>query len=224
MLDDALHALEYFKGASLKKTISQIETRLAGIRADEASTLNSEFEITASLINAAAEVKRASAQIDVVIHTLGILYSLPHILDAGEIVESTSLGAGNAGSEFDLITDRRIAEFKFIFWQGGSEAIRKKSFFEDYYKLVREHTPKRKFFYLLNTEIPLAFLGGNRSMLKVLDRNRRLCDDFEKRYGAQQYPTVGAFYRAHEGQVTFVNLLGIIPELAVLVGKYDESL
>ncbi|WP_283814259.1 hypothetical protein [Bradyrhizobium aeschynomenes] len=41
---------------------------------------------------------------------------LPHILEEGEIVDYVSLGAGNTGRPFDLETNRRIAEFKFIHW------------------------------------------------------------------------------------------------------------
>lgn len=47
------------------------------------------------------------------------LLSLPNILDSGERVESLSLGAGNTPGGHDLVTDRRIAEFKFTRWRGA---------------------------------------------------------------------------------------------------------
>ncbi len=48
---------------------------------------------------------------------------LPKILKPGEIVEYVSLGAGNTGRQFDLETNRRVAELKFIRWR-GADSIR----------------------------------------------------------------------------------------------------
>ena len=62
---------------------------------------------------------------------------LPHTLEARGAVEYVSLGAGNTGREFDLETNRRIAEFKFIHWRGGAESIRQNQLFKDFY-LVAE--------------------------------------------------------------------------------------
>jgi hypothetical protein len=39
---------------------------------------------------------------------------------------------GNAGREFDLTTDQRVAEFRAIEWQGGPERIRQNSLFCDF--------------------------------------------------------------------------------------------
>ena len=184
--------------------------------------VNAAVHVDKSLIASAAQVKRASAQIDVVIHTAGILYSLPYLLGEEEIVESISLGAGNAGSDFDLVTNQRIAEFKFIYWQGGSESVRKKTFFQDYFKLIRDQSQRAKYFYLLNTEIPLRFLSGKSQALKMLDRNRRLADDFQQMYGTT-FQTVGEYYSAHRDQVKFVNLIEIVPDLQQLVGLPDNE-
>jgi hypothetical protein len=119
MIEGALRAIEEFRGSSLAATIAGIEARLASATTADTIALNAGLALDRFLIASAAEVKRASAQIDVIIHTLGILYSLPHLLEEGELVETVSLGAGNAGSDFDLVTNCRIAEFKFIYWQGG---------------------------------------------------------------------------------------------------------
>jgi hypothetical protein len=37
-----------------------------------------------------------------VIHAVGILTALPHILEHDERIETLSLGAGNTGRQFDL--------------------------------------------------------------------------------------------------------------------------
>lgn len=219
---DALLQIESFRGVSLAKTVADMETRLVGTKASDVLAVNSGARIDKSLIASAAQVKRACAQIDVVIHTVGILYSLPYLLEEGEIVETVSLGAGNASSDFDLVTNRRIAEFKFIYWQGGSEAVRKKTFFQDYFKLVREQTHKAKFLYLLNTQIPLMFLRGTSNVFRMLDRNQRLRDDFQARYGTR-FQTVGDFYLSHKDVVTLVNLVDLVPGLGIYVGLQDAQ-
>lgn len=216
MIDDALRQIEQFRGRSLAETIANIEFRLAGAASKDIATINTTIHVGKSLIASAAQVKRASAQIDVVIHAAGILYALPYLLESGESVETASLGAGNAGSDFDLVTNQRIAEFKFIYWQGGSEAIRKKTFFQDYFKLIRNQSDKAKYFYLLNTDIPLRFLRGKSKALRMLDHNQRLANDFQDLYGAR-FQTVGEYYEAHKDQVTFVNLVEMVPGLEQFV-------
>ena len=52
-----------------------------------------------------------AGQVNVVIHALGILISLPYLLEDDEEIQSLSLGAGNTGRRYDLETDRRVAEF-----------------------------------------------------------------------------------------------------------------
>lgn len=78
----------------------------------------------AEVLGAAALIKHLAGQINVVIHALGILLCLPHILRPGEVIDYVSLGAGNTGRAFDLETNHRIAEFKFIRWQVWQESIR----------------------------------------------------------------------------------------------------
>lgn len=209
-IEDALLQINRFKGGGLAETIGRIESALARADASRARVANDSFGISYNLLMDAASVKQASAQINVVIHAVGILFALPRILQPKEIVESVSLGAGNAGSGFDLVTNQRIAEFKFTHWQGGAEALRKKTLFQDFYKLAREQTPKKKILYLLNTDIPRRFLCGNRQIRLVLDRNRRLADDFEKRYG-DRYRTVGEYYQDHRNDVQLVNLTEVVP-------------
>lgn len=205
----ALARINQFKSGSLRETISKMQQQLAGAGLAKVKLENQTLGVDQGLLLAAAAVKQASAQIDTLIHAAGILYALPHILRPDEVVESLSLGADNAQSEFDLMTDQRIAEFKFIYWQGGSEAMRKKTLFQDFVKLAREQTSKEKYLYLLDVDIPRRFLRGGRNVLKVLDKDRHLADDFVARYG-QTYRTVGEYYRDHEQTIQLVDLK-IIP-------------
>src|SRR5690348_14950778 len=115
---DAIHLLQAFRGPDLTRTISQIEKSLKGIAADGYAEALTTSGAKAEVLGAAGLVKQLAGQINVVIHALGILLCLPHILRPGEIIEYVSLGAGNTGRSFDLETNQRIAEFKFIHWQG----------------------------------------------------------------------------------------------------------
>jgi hypothetical protein len=221
-IEDALSLVSRFKGGDLAETISCIESSLKGADFVRLQDVSQARGIGLDLLHAVAAVKRASAQIDVVIHAVGILLALPHILGENEEIVSTSLGAGSAHSDFDLVTSDRIAEFKFIYWQGGAESVRKQTLFQDFYRLAREADPKPKELYLLNTEIPLRFLRGGTSTTGLL-RNRKLAREFALQYG-ERYSAVGQFYAAHQAKVTLVNLIKIAPEFATFVGiSADES-
>lgn len=209
----ALQQVDEFKGLLLANTVGQLESRLQRATLTQLEQVNYDMGISDVLLKAAAMVKRASAEINVVIHTVGILYSLPHLLRPAELIISTSLGAGNSGSEFDVVTDQRIAEFKFQFWQKGANALRKKTLFQDYYRLARNNTQKEKYLYVTETQRPLNFLQGKSSVKGIMDRNRSLWDDFNERFGGE-YETVGEFYRRFADQVQVVNLYQVVPDLA----------
>src|SRR3981081_3893451 len=115
----ALHLLERFRGADLTQTIYQIEKSIKGVSAEKYAAGLSTSGAKAEVLGAAGLVKQLAGQINVVIHALGILLCLPHILRPGEVIDYVSLGAGNTGRAFDLETSLRVAEFKFIHWQGG---------------------------------------------------------------------------------------------------------
>jgi hypothetical protein len=70
--------------------------------------------ITSNLLESAIAFRRTAGQINVLVHSTSILLALPKILENGEVIEYLSLGAGNTGGLFDLETNHRIAEFKFI--------------------------------------------------------------------------------------------------------------
>jgi hypothetical protein len=172
------------------------------------------------VLSAAAEMKRLAGQINVTIHALGILLCLPHILEPHEQVEYVSLGAGNTGRLFDLETNLRVAEFKFIRWRGGAESIRQNSIFKDYVLLAEHATPKRKHLYLLGTEHALKFLQGGRALSSVLSRNDKLQGMFLKRYG-EQFQTVRDYFAAHGGAVSIDD---VTPWLSELAEGLDEGL
>jgi len=158
--NEIIDLLSRFAGSDLTQTLGWIESRVRGITGDDCAALLQEAGAEREVFAAAAEMKRLAGQIDVTIHALGILLCLPHILEPGERVKYVSLGAGNTGRHFDLETNLRVAEFKFIRWRGGAESIRQNSIFKDFVLLAESSTTKRKHLYLLGTHHALKFLRG----------------------------------------------------------------
>jgi hypothetical protein len=173
--------LKRFERTDLGGTLADIEHAVKGLTVANCAKTLSAAGVTGEVLSAAAELKRLAGQVNVAIHATGILLCLPRILEPGEAVEYVSLGAGSTGREFDLETNRRIAEFKFIHWRGGSEAIRQNNLFKDFYLLSESKSNKRKYLYLLGTEIPLRFLNGGRKLASVL--KQKLLDELRARHG-----------------------------------------
>lgn len=182
-IDRASASIALFKGGSLKKVITDIEREIVGYDANKVGHIATARSIDNNFIDYALEIKRLSSQIDVVVHAAGIIKSLPNILKPGEVVESVSLGAGNTGRKFDLETNMRIAEYKFINWQGGSESVRQNGIFKDFFELAEYVTKKEKYLYVLDTEIPLKFFNGRRSINSVLSSHPALRNQLMNIYG-----------------------------------------
>ena len=116
---EASKAIQQFEKGSLTGQISAIENKLAGTNSSIFQSIYPSFNMTSRFTRIQAITLATVSQINVLIHSIGILLSLPKILENNEIIEYLSLGAGNTGRQFDLETNCRIAEFKFINWQGG---------------------------------------------------------------------------------------------------------
>lgn len=112
MLDLTLAAktLEDFcADSSLTGRIGQLQQVIEGTSASQIGGVLSAERIDESVLDSALTFKQIAGQINVVIHAVGILVSLPHVLEPGETIRYVSLGAGNTGKPFDLETDRRVA-------------------------------------------------------------------------------------------------------------------
>lgn len=158
-LTDAIAQLETFsRPAHLSQRISNLERAYQGQRGEATAELLESEGLETATLDAAVAIKQAAGQINVAIHALGIVLALPHLLDPDETIQYISLGAGNTGRPFDLETDRRVAEFKFITWRGGAEAIRQNSVFIDLLHLLQDSSGRQRFLYLLNREVPMRFL------------------------------------------------------------------
>jgi hypothetical protein len=207
-LSDAAEAYSKFlNGRPLTRWIS-----------DRERALNSDFQTPGSLValQAAFAIKRSVGELNTFIHAVGILTSLPHILEPGERIVSLSLGAGNTGKAFDLETDRRIAEFKFITWK-GADAVRQDSVFADLVKLCLHQSHKRKYLYLTGAELALKFLRGGRAVDSLLSRRSRLRAAFVERFGGQ-FGKASDFFHCEYNTTDIVDLNNIVPGLAAAIG------
>lgn len=218
---DVAALISGFTGPDLTKTLGGIESSVRGLSAAECMQFLESAGAGRDVLAAAAEMKRLAGQINVTIHALGILLCLPHLLEPNEKIEYVSLGAGNTGRRFDLETNFRVAEFKFIHWRGGPEAIRQNSIFKDYFLLADYMTDKRKYLYLLGVEHAFAFLNGRRALDSVLSRNEKVRSVFTERFG-EKYRTVGAYFAEHGDAVTIEDVSPWLSELAETL--VDEDL
>ncbi|HVW79039.1 MAG TPA: hypothetical protein VHB45_15600 [Alloacidobacterium sp.] len=221
-LADAIVSLEAFGGQDLTQTLARIEASLQGVRQDQYADVLLKSGAKAEVLSGAALLKRLAGQINVVVHALGILLCLPRILEPSEAIQYVSLGAGNTGRDFDLETNRRIAEFKFIHWQGGPEAIRQNALFKDFYEMAEHATDKQRFLYVLGTQYVEKFFNGGRALSSVLSRNVKLGKEFTAKYG-DSYRTVRDYYRPRKGLVTIQDVSPFVPELVTAAAEAEEA-
>jgi hypothetical protein len=221
-LAEAASNIQQFEHGALGNRIATLEGHFRGADKRACELLCSSLPITGTLLESAFELKRAAAQVHVIIHTLGILLSLPYILQPDEAVEQLSLGAGNTGKSFDLTTNQRVAEFKFIQWRGGPESARKKELFKDFYWLAEAVTPKRKFLYVVGSEHPLKFLNSGTALSSLMSRNNTLAQDFQRRYG-ERFVKVRDYYTYRKSSVELVDLKTVAPYFRGNLTVPDEA-
>lgn len=201
----ALRALATFQGASLTASLAEIERGIVGLNASKLAAYCSERGVDHSFIASAVSIKQLAGQINVIIHSAGILCALPQLLDRGEVIESVSLGAGNTGRKFDLETNKRVAEFKFIDWRGGAESIRQNGFFKDFYELAEYKGSKHRFLYVVDTNFPLRFLNSGRALSSVLSRMPSVLESIRTKYGADVVK-VSDYYRLKQEKVAICDI------------------
>lgn len=187
-------------------------------------TLVAQDGITSAELLHALAIKALVGQINVVVHALGILVSLPYVLEDGEVIECLSLGAGNSGCSYDLKTNRRIAEFKIITWR-GADAARQRSLFVDLFNLASSDTAKRRQLYVLGKHLPLRFLNSKQAIQSVLRKEAAVLMRFNERHAADGFVTVGQYWSAVRDRVELVDLQDMVPafgpEAAALLDQAD---
>jgi hypothetical protein len=208
-ISKALLKIEDFKSSSLKTKLSQLEQLVVDVGMDDSASFCSEQGLDVDLMLSARRVKVAAAQIDEVIHTVGILQSLPHILEQGEQVEYVSLGAGNTGKKFDLETNKRVAEFKFIDWQPKSNTIRENGIFKDFYGLAEHETHKKKELYVIGTNYVLKFLNGGRALNSILSKQPKILAEISDNYDSS-VKVASDYFELHKSNVEICDVSKII--------------
>lgn len=219
---EALTHLRALENGNLTGRLAGLETALHDQDARSAAAICEQHRITELTLQAALALKAVVGRVHMSIHALGILTALPHILNEDERIESLSLGAGNTGRSFDLETNHRVAEFKFIHWRGGSETMRQNGLFKDFFYLAESDTPKDRYLYVLDLEHPLRFLNGGRKLASVLTRNQRLRDDFVKLYG-NRFTTTGEYFQFRREKVKLRSLAELMPSLVLPTLVEDEG-
>lgn len=212
-LHDAIEMLLNFTNKrNLTNTIAMLEDNLKGSDANLVKSIISQKNINQDILKAAVIVKKSISQIDVIIHAIGIINSLPYILDEDEKVQYLSLGAGNTGRNFDIETNKRIAEFKFINWTGKSDTIRQNTTFKDFFELAEYETVKKKYLYILDKPKVLRFFNNNRALKSVLSKNEATKNHFFSLYN-NKYATVSQYYSDKKDIVKIIDLNEICPNL-----------
>lgn len=163
-----LRKIEEFKGISLSLRLNEISNSYIVKGYEDDETYH-------NLYNAALRIKKASAQINEMVHAFGILSCLPRILQKNEQIESLSLASGAAGDGIDLVTSHRVAEFKFSNWQEtASNGMRRRQVFSDLVSLYLNETKKQKELYVLDIDAIKDFFTGHSKWKKVLSKNELL--------------------------------------------------
>lgn len=215
MDDNLIKSLEtlikHYSNEKLTDIVCDLQVRLKDKNVKSIVSIINEDITSKDTLNAALEVKSVMGQINVIVHTLGIVNALPYILQDDEVIESVSLGADNANSEFDLITNKRIAEFKFITWR-GNDSMRLKTTFADYYNLVEYDTSKHKYLYLIDCSYFKKFLNGKRSFKSILSKNVKIANDFEIKY-SNKYSYINEYYNHNKSKVNLVSLKDMMPDI-----------
>jgi hypothetical protein len=216
----AIAALQDFYGAhGLTVRIASLERKLAGKDYRSVQDTLRQERVNESGLAAALAVKRVAGQVNTAIHALSIALALPALLEEGEVILGSSLGAGSGGCEFDLETDRRVAEFKLTTWRGGSEPVRQNELFADVFHLAETDIPKRRELYLTELHRPLRFLNNRRALKSVLAK-RAVAEDFFARHG-DRYTFVHEYWQDVRDRITLIDLTTLVPAIAALPPEAD---
>lgn len=194
-LGEAVNSLTTFMGIGLTERLAAMQSQLLKTRRADLKEILHRNGVTADALIGAFQIKRLAAENNTALHALGILLLLQEILEEDEVIEYTSLGAGNnGGGFFDLQTTKRIAEFKFINWRGGPEAVRQDSLFKDLVGLAewKRERPLTRELFVLEADAPLNFLHGRRRIESVLRRHPNILVRYPE---ICNYETVGDYYR-----------------------------
>ncbi len=207
--------LSWLTGKDLQAHVTQVEEGLKKKKKSKKSIIPE--EISKDNLKVLFDAKKVFGRIHEVIHAWGLLLCLDQILKIGETIENSSLTA-SARAEFDLVTDQRIAEFKFARWPGKVNASTKRGIINDYLHLLMAeqtiHGHRKKYLYAFDTDKIIQFLNGNQGMNSLLSKSVQLkakFDDFQNQVG-KSFSTIKELHAAYGDQIIIVDLKAYFPE------------
>jgi len=162
--DISMDMIQRFKGNNLKQKFLELKNIILH---------DQKIPDLTEIYHSALEVKKLSAQIDEIVHATGIIQCLSKILEKDEEVIDLSLASSSEGEGIDLVTNKRIAEFKFARWQlNNANGMRKRQVFADLVNLYLHPTTKSKELYVFNAEMIKIYFSSIRAKWKnVLSRS-----------------------------------------------------
>jgi len=192
----------------LKSLISDTEKELENKGKADVSRIIKEHDL-AHTFSEELLIKKMSAQVDTAIHAYGILLTLQKVLEDDEEIISLSLGAGNTGKSFDVVTTHRIAEFKFAIWSEKNNTLRQNSIVKDFIGLAEKECGecKKRYIYCVDAKKVEDFLEtSNRSLESVFSRNskNKKYEKYLDSFGTVK--TVKDLYKHFKGKVEFISL------------------
>lgn len=206
----------------LTQSIAELEHELHGADARTALLAITAVGVDEALLRAVLLVRRDLGRINDVIHAAAIARALPHLLEPDERIERPpSLAAGNDPSRpFDLMTNRRLAEFKVSVWKGADPA-RKRGLFADLAHLALHDSAddRRRQLFVIGPR-PIAFLATSNSPISwALDRgSQKTLAEVAKAVGLET--SVRDFTAGFASRVELIDLCQTVPE----VGSAIEAL
>jgi hypothetical protein len=198
--------------------VGELESELEGADADTAMAAAADAGVTPRLLSEALMVRRHLGRLNDLIHATAITLALPRILEQGEsVVSRPSLETGgDRGNGFDLVTDRRVANFQVGVWT-GKDAIRKRMVFQDLVHLAAQHSGRRAELYVAGPA-PMEFLRESRSPVSWALNfgpapTRQL---FVERFGDTNLP-IHVFTRVAAAHVRIIDLTEVLPQVQTAV-------
>jgi hypothetical protein len=203
--------LRFFDQEDFSRRVGRLEDRLEGADSETLAQRVAPEGMTDDLLKGALLVRRHAGRVNDLIHAAVIVQALPKILEPGErIVRRPSLASGNdPDRQFDLETDRRVAEFKAAQWKGGN-TMRKRMLVADLVGLVLKHGERRAELYVFGRS-PIDFLRTSTSTVEwMLGRSSpHLRQAYAERFGSAAL-TVSQFTAGPAAGVVLRDLTEII--------------
>ena len=207
-------------------TISTLESRLAGAPRANAAASVADAAFTPELLAAAFDIRRRVGRLNDLIHAAAISLSLEHILEDNEqILDRPSLAAGNDSvtQQFDLHTDRRVAEYKLSEWKGG-DSQRQRGLFSDLVHLAANMPAGKRAQLFVVGNRPTMWLRTTKATTDwaLNGASKATIADYKALGGTSSLP-VPKFFAGLDPAVEVVNLEAVIPGLdQMLAGTWNQ--